>query len=117
VLSRLQLFVVVLALVNVAVVVELVRRRMLREGFALLWIGVGLGGVALSLARPVFDALARAVGVSYGPSLLFTLALLFLLFVCMSLSLHVSRLEARTEVLAEEVALLRAERDTKVDGA
>lgn len=116
-LSRLQLFVVVLALVNVAVVVELVRRRMLREGFALLWIGVGLGGVALSLARPVFDALARAVGVSYGPSLLFTLALLFLLFVCMSLSLHVSRLEARTEILAEEVALLRAERDTKVDGA
>jgi hypothetical protein len=115
VLSRLELLVVVLALVNVAVVVEFVRRRKLREGFALLWIGVGLGGVALSLARPVFDAVARAVGVSYGPSLLFTLALLFLLFVCMSLSLHVSRLDARTEILAEEVAFLRAEREAEID--
>lgn len=116
-MSRLELFVVVLALVNVAVVVEFVRRRKLRESFALLWIGVGLAGVALSLARPAFDAIARAVGVSYGPSLLFTLALLFLLFVCMNLTLHVSRLEARTEVLAEEVAFLKAEREPHVDQA
>ncbi|MBW3651297.1 MAG: DUF2304 domain-containing protein [Actinobacteria bacterium] len=114
-MSRLELFVVVVAVVNVAVVLEFVRRRKLAEGFALLWIGVGLAGVALSLARPVFDAVARAVGVSYGPSLLFTLALLFLLFVCMSLSLHVSRLSSRTEILAEEIAFLRAAQEPTVD--
>ncbi len=108
-MPRLEVFVVVIALVNVAVVVELVRRRKLRENFALLWIVVGMGGVVLSIARPLFDAVARAVGVSYGPSLLFSLALLFLLFVCMSLSLHVSRLEARTEILAEEIAFLRSD--------
>lgn len=116
-MSRLELFVVVVALVNVAAVVEFVRRRKLRESFALLWIAVGLGGVVLSMARPLFDAVARAVGVSYGPSLVFSVALLFLLFVCMSLSLHVSRLEARTEVLAEEVAFLRAGRDAEADQA
>lgn len=114
-MSRLELFVVVIALVNVAVVIEFVRRRKLRENFALLWIGVGLGGVVLSIARPVFDATARAVGVSYGPSLLFSLAVLFLVFVCMGLSLNVSRLEDRTEVLAEEVAFLRAEREPQAD--
>ncbi len=114
-MSRLELFVVVVALVNVAVVVEFVRRRMLRESFALLWIAVGLGGVVLSLARPLLDSVARAVGVVYGPSLLFSLALLFLLFVCMSLSLHVSRLEARTEILAEEVAFLKAAQESTVD--
>jgi hypothetical protein len=106
--SKLELFVVVIALLNVAVVVEFVRRRKLGENFALLWIVVGMAGVVLSVARPLFDAVARAVGVSYGPSLLFSLALLFLLFVCMSLSLHVSRLEARTEILAEEIAFLRS---------
>lgn len=107
-MSRLEVFVVMVAVLNVAVVVEFVRRRKLRENFALLWIFVGMGGVALSVARPLFDAVARAVGVSYGPTLLFTVALLFLLFVCMSLSLHVSRLEARTEILAEEIAFLRS---------
>ncbi|MDQ3353268.1 MAG: DUF2304 domain-containing protein [Actinomycetota bacterium] len=107
-MSKLEVFVVVIALLNVAAVVEFVRRRKLSENFALLWITVGLGGVVLSVARPLFDAVARAVGVSYGPSLLFSLALIFLLFVCMSLSLHVSRLEARTEILAEEVAFLRS---------
>lgn len=113
-MSKLEVFVVGVALTNVAVVVELVRRRKLRENFALLWIVVGLGGVVLSVARPLFDALARAVGVSYGPSLLFTLALLFLLFVSMSLSIHVSRLESRIEILAEEVAFLRAASEREV---
>jgi hypothetical protein len=114
-MSRLQLFVLIVALVNVAVVVEFVRRRKLRESFALLWIAVGVSGVVLSLARPLFDTVARAVGVAYGPSLVFALALLFLVFVCMSLSLHVSRLEARTEILAEEIAFLRAARRPEDD--
>lgn len=116
-MSRLQVFVVVVALINVAVVIEFVRRRKLRESFALLWIAVGLGGVLLSFVRPLFDATARAVGVSYGPSLLFSLAVLFLLFVCMGLSLNVSRLEARIEILAEEVAFLKAEGEPEADRA
>ena len=52
--------------------------------------------------------LSREMGVYAGTSLVFTLGILFLLFVCMSLSMHVSRLTDRTEVLAEEVAILRA---------
>jgi hypothetical protein len=105
--SSLQLFVTAMALLNVIVVVEFVRRRLLKESFALLWIAVGAGGVILGLARPLVDRAAEAVGVAYGPALVFALAIAFLLFVCMTLSLQVSRLEARTEVLAEEVAFLR----------
>jgi hypothetical protein len=107
-MSRLEVFIVVIALLNVAVVVEFVRRRRLAENFALLWILVGIGGIFLSLARPLVDWAANAVGVSYGPSLLFSLAIGFLLFVCMSLSLQVSRLDSRSEVLAQEIALLHA---------
>jgi hypothetical protein len=103
----LELFVAIVALVNVAVVIEFVRRRSLTETFALLWIAVGVGGVVFAVARPLIDDLAEAVGVRYGASLIFGLALLFLLFVAMSLSLNVSRLHAQVEVLAEEVAFLR----------
>jgi hypothetical protein len=51
------------------------------------------------------------VGIASGLSLVLGAAVVFLLFVCMSLSLHVSRLEAKTEVLAEEVAMLHGVRE------
>lgn len=107
---RLSLSVAIFAVLLVGIVVELVRRRRLTETFALLWIGVGLAVVALSVGRPVFDRVSRLLGVSYGTSLLFSGAIVFLLLVCMSLSMHVSSLRERVETLAEEVAFLRGVR-------
>jgi hypothetical protein len=104
---KLVAFVSVVAVINVAVVIEFVRRRKLAESFALLWIGVGVLGIVLSLTRPLIDDLANKIGVRYGPTLIFTGAILFLLFVCMNLSMHVSRLTERSEILAEEITFLR----------
>lgn len=107
-MHRLDVFVVTVAVVLAAVVLELVRRRQMREKYALLWLAVGVGGVAVGLGRGLVDRAARAVGVEYGASVAFLGAILFLLLVCIHLSWEVSRLEERTRVLAEEVALLRA---------
>lgn len=108
---KLVIFVSTIAIVNVVVVVEFVRRRKLAESFALLWIGVGVLGIVLSVSRPLIDDLSDKIGVRYGPTLIFTGAILFLLFVCMNLSMHVSRLTERSEILAEEVTFLRARLD------
>ncbi len=109
---KLVVFVSTIALVNVLVVLEFVRRRKLAENFALLWIGVGILGIALSIARPLIDDLAKEIGVQYGPTVIFTGAILFLLFVCMNLSMHVSKLTERSEILAEEITFLRNRLDT-----
>lgn len=106
-MSKLEAFLLIATVANVAIVLEFVRRRKLLENFALLWLGVGAGLVVLALARSLVDRLADAVGVTYGPTLVLALGIFFLMFVAMSLSLHVSRLEERVEVLAEEVAFLR----------
>lgn len=112
-MQRLDVFVLVVALLNVVVMLELVRRRQLREKYALLWLGVGIGGIVLGVGRGVVDKVAYGLGVSYGPSAVFLGAILFLLLVCIHLSWEVSRLEERTAILAEELALMRAreERD------
>jgi hypothetical protein len=107
--TRLDVFSIILALANVLIMVELFRQRRVREKFALLWITVGLGGVVLAIARPVLDDLSHELGIVNGTSFLFLLALMFLLFVCVALSLQVSRLEERTEILAEELGLLRGD--------
>lgn len=106
-MSKLEAFFLIVTLLSVAAVLEFVRRRRLLESFALLWLAVGAGLVVLAVSRPVVDRVAEAVGIAYGANLILGVGVLFLLFVAMSLSLHVSRLEAQVEILAEEVAFLR----------
>ena len=115
--SRLE---VVIALVSVATllfILELVRRRQLREKYAWLWLGVGVVALLMSLARGVLDRLATALGIDYGPSALFLFSTLFLMLVSAHLSLEVSRLEEKTRKLAEEIALLnRVEQPPVAEG-
>jgi hypothetical protein len=106
-MSKLEAALLIFTILINAVVLEFVRRRKLLESFALLWLAVGVGLFVLALARPLVDSLAESLGVTYGPTLVLGFGIVFLLFVAMSLSLHVSRLEERVEVLAEEITFLR----------
>jgi hypothetical protein len=106
-MTKLEVVVLLAALVLMLFTVEVLRRRHLSESYALLWLGVGFGVLVLGLARPLVDQVSEALGIAYGTSLVFGVGLLFLLAVCINLSIHVSKLESRMEVLAEEVALLR----------
>lgn len=95
------------ALALLAVTLELVRRRQLREKYAALWLAVSGGAIAFSLAPGAFEALSDALGFGLPVNLLFFVGFLLLLFVSMQLSLEVGRREDETEQLAREVALLR----------
>ena len=103
---NLEIFVLVVACINLAVVLEFVRRRKLAESFALLWTGVAVGAFVLILARPVIDRFSSFVGIESGTSVVFSLAILFLVIVNIHLSVHVTRLDERVEELATEIALL-----------
>lgn len=104
---RLNVFVFLLTAAMLVFIVELVRRRHLREKYALLWLAVGGVMLALSIGRPLVDRLSVAIGVEYGPTLIFAFATVFLAGVAAHLSYEVSKLEERTRRLAEEVALMR----------
>ena len=108
---RLNITLLVAALLLLAFIVEVVRRRRLSESYALLWISVAVVGVVLGLTRPLIDRVSTALGVSYGSNLVFAVACLFLLVVAVNLSVHVSRLEGTVERLAQELAL----RDVALD--
>jgi len=103
---KLTLVTAVTGLVLLAVIVELLRRRQLREKYALLWLLVGLAVAPLALRPRLLDRVAQTLGVVSGVSLVLFLAVVFLLLVCVHLSWEVSRLEEETRTLAEHIALL-----------
>jgi hypothetical protein len=100
-------------LVSVALMVELLRLRQLKEKYAVLWILVGAGMLLLAVWPGLLNLTADALGIKSGPNLLLFVAALLLIVVCVHLSWEVSRLEDRSRALAEEIGLLRLELDRR----
>jgi hypothetical protein len=96
-------------LLVLVVILELMRRRQLREKYAMLWLIVAILVIPLALIPSMLDGISSTLGIASGVSLVLFLAILFLLFICIHLSWEVSRLEEETRTLAEDLALLRTE--------
>lgn len=99
----------VLALVIVVTVFEMLRRKVLREKYAALWLVVGLATLVLAAFPQLLANIARTLGVQVPSNLLFALAILLALGVCLHLSWEISVVEDETRILAEEVAILRTD--------
>ncbi|GAA0507674.1 hypothetical protein Ade02nite_50050 [Paractinoplanes deccanensis] len=92
-----------------AVMVELLRRRQLREKYGALWLLVAIAILPLAVVPTLLDGFSSLLGIASGLSLFLFLSVVFLLLVSMHLSWESSRLEEETRSLAEEIALLRAD--------
>ncbi len=87
--------------------VELLRRRALREKYAVIWLVVSLVAVVFTVFPGLLLRVSQRLGFQIPANFVFAIAALVLLVVGMQLSLEVGRLEDRSQRLAEEVGLLR----------
>ena len=94
----------VASILLVLVVLELIRKRRLRERYALLWLATGLVLLVLSLWRSGLNTIAGWLGVTgYPPAVLFAVATLFVL---LDYSTVISKLADQNTILAQRLALL-----------
>jgi hypothetical protein len=105
--GKAHLFVAVVTLASLIFIMRLVRTRRLRAKYSMLWVSVGLGLSIVAASPRLLERLSRLIGVAYPPTTLFIFAVTFLLLIVVHFSWELSRLEERTRILAEEVALLR----------
>lgn len=90
-------------------VFEMLRRQKLREKYAVLWIVIGLGTLLLSAFPGLLERASALVGIQVPANLLFIMTLVLLVGVCLHLSREQSQAEDEVRILAEEVAILKAE--------
>jgi hypothetical protein len=106
---RLPITTVVFGALILGVIVELLRRRRLREKYAFIWLFTGSLVIVLAVFPGGLDRVAGYLGVASGVSLVLFLAVVFLLVIAIHLSWEVSQLEEETRSISEEIALLRLE--------
>ncbi len=111
--GRGHLFIAVVTLVALFFILRLVRRRQLSGKYALLWTVVAVVLGVLAVWPGLLTNVSEFVGVHYPPALFLLVTTGFLFLVVIHFSYELSRLEERTRTLAEEIALLRAERDAR----
>ena|ERR1700690_972640 len=100
-----------------ALVMLLVWKRKITERFALLWIAISLMLLlASSLGFKYLFKIAELFGIPYPPSALFLLAIFGLTLLVIELFSWVSKLNERSRVLAQQLAILRDSLDREIAG-
>ena len=90
---------------------ELIRRRRLKEKYALIWLAASLSLMLLSIFNKVILYVAPLVRLHHL-TLVVLLAFFFLVLLCMSFSLSLSRLAESNKKLNQEMALLAQKVET-----
>lgn len=103
-----NIFFLILTLCLVFMVLVQVRNQNMKEKYAALWLTVSAIIVVLTVFPKLLDWLADLVGIETPVNLLFLLAIIMLIGVCLHLTQQLSKMADETRILAEEVAIMRA---------
>jgi hypothetical protein len=102
-------------LVIFALVMGLVLKRKITERFAILWMGIAFAlMLASSLGYKYLFRIAHFFGIPYAPSALFLIAIFGLTLLVIQLFTWVSKLNERSRILAQQLAILRDELDREM---
>lgn len=105
--ARVRLIAIVGALALLVVIVDLVRRRRLKEEYSVLWVLTGTATLVLAVWNDLLRSITGAIGGVADSSTLFFFGLLFAFLLLLHFSVRVSALERRLTALIQEVGLLQ----------
>lgn len=97
---------IVFSLLLLLVTVQLIRKHKLREEYALLWLTASVAIFILSVFGGLVNVLAASFDVSYAPTLILVLGLLFALVVLLSQSVVISSQADCIRDLTQDLALV-----------
>ncbi len=97
---------IVAALLVIGVVIELLRRRHLRERHAIVWLVAGIVALIVGVFPATLAWAAGLVGVEVPTNLVFFVAITLLFLVCLQNASELTKLESKTRDLAEQSAML-----------
>jgi len=106
---RTRVFVILVGLAILVFILNLVRKKQLREQYALLWI---LSSIVLCLSAVFIGSVEKVshlVGIYYPPAFLFLIAILMILVLQFHFSTVISNLREQNKALIQDVGILTSE--------
>lgn len=103
---------IVASLFALGLVIEMLRRRRLRERHAIWWLVAGIMALVVAVFPQTLLWTAELLGIVVPTNLVFFVSIAVLFFVALQNSSELTSLESKTRRLAEDVAIL----ESKISG-
>jgi hypothetical protein len=104
-----QIFALLVSLLVFVVVVDMVRKRRLREEYSVLWLATSVVMFVLVLRYEWLVALTTFIGAGLPTTTLFLGSIIFLLLLSVQFCIKISRLTDQMKNLSQENALMKLE--------
>jgi hypothetical protein len=106
---RNKMVALMIGVVMLLFIIELVRRRKLREEYSWLWLLTGVVILMLTFWYDLLKWMTQLIGAVIPSSTIFFFAVLFLFLISLHFSVVISKLTDRNKELAQQYALLELE--------
>ena len=104
-----KIFAILASILIMALVVELVRRRKLREEYSWLWLVTGALIILLVVWYDFLVFITHLIGAIAPTTTLFIFGLLFLMVISLHYSIQISKLSSQVKEMAQELTLLKGQ--------
>jgi hypothetical protein len=104
-----QIFALLVSAMVFVVVIDMVRKRRLREEYSVLWLATSMIMFVLILRYEWLVALTALIGAELPTSTLFLGAIIFLMLLSVQFCIKISRLTDQMKNLSQENALMKLE--------
>ena len=105
--DKIQWLGIIFSLIILLSVISLVRERLIKEKYSLVWLLIGLFVFVMSVFRGLLEGFSALIGVDYAPSAFFALLIAFAYLLLLNLSVSISGLKAQNKAITQELGLLR----------
>jgi hypothetical protein len=107
--ARIHVLAVVGSVCFLIFIIELIRKRKIKEEYGLLWIFFSVVFIVISIWRQGLDVISRLLGIFYAPAAFLLILIVAILLILIQYSLVISRLTENHKVLNQQLGILRLE--------
>lgn len=107
--SRIQVLAIIGSILFLIFIIELIRKRKIKEEYGLLWIFFGVVFIIISLWRQGLEVLSHLLGIFYAPAAFLLILIVAMLLILIQYSLVISRLSEHYKALNQQIGILRLE--------
>ncbi|UCG92811.1 MAG: DUF2304 domain-containing protein [candidate division WOR-3 bacterium] len=107
-MKTVQIIAFIASLTLLVCILELIRRRKLKERFALLWLFSSIILIVFSVWIDLLEILARIIGIHYAPAVFIPVIIFFMVVLFIYFSVIVSEQSEHIKILAQKLAILES---------
>lgn len=112
-MQTIQIISIIGSLLFLIIIIELIRKKLLKEAYSIIWLIFGCIFLFFSCWRKALDYISLALGILYPPAMLFLLLIIAITLVLIQFSVVISKQNDQIKTLTQELALLKQLKNQK----